>query len=127
MKKSVVTEAIEKERARGREKYYRLGYRTRKPTPERKKEIIAKHLKKYPEKKAAHIAAQHIKAPKGKEIHHWSYKKAHHKDVLFLTTKDHFTAHRFMIYDQKKRMYRTRYGILLDTKEAHEKYIKRFF
>jgi len=127
MKKSVVTAAVEKERARGREKYYRLGYRTRKPTPERKKEIIAKHLKKYPEKKAARIAAQHIKAPKGKENHHWSYKKAHHKDVLFLTIKEHFTAHRFMIYDQKRMMYRTRDGILLDTKEAHEKYIKSLF
>lgn len=120
-------EAIEKERARGREKYYRLGYRVRKPTPERKKEIIAKHHQKYPEKKAARVAAQYIKAPAGMGSHHWSYQTKHHKDVFFLTTKEHFTAHRFMVYDRKHKMYRTLDGVLLNTRKSHEKYIKSLF
>ena len=37
--------------------------------------------------------------------------------------EDHFKAHRFLVYDQERMMYRTIGGVLLDTKEAHHKYI----
>ena len=42
------------EKKRHRDKYHRLQYGKKyKPTPERKKEIIKKHLQKYPEKALA--------------------------------------------------------------------------
>jgi hypothetical protein len=33
-------------------------------------------------------------------------------------------AHRYLIYDEERKMYRTINNILLDTKAEHEKYIK---
>lgn len=118
-------EGIEKDRGRHREKYYRLGYKEKhKPTPEMKKEIMTKYIEKYPEKYHAKISSGHIKTAIGIEKHHWSYNKQHYKDVLFLIKSDHATAHRFMIYDQERMMYRTLDGILLDSKESHLSYIE---
>ena len=57
------------------------------------------------------------------EIHHWSYNEEHYKDVIHLTKKEHSKAHRFIIYDQERMMYRNLEGILLETKERHLKYI----
>ncbi len=59
------------------------------------------------------------------EKHHWSYNLEHVKDVIWLTKKDHNKAHRFIIYDQERFMYR-RYdnNILLDTIESHETFIR---
>lgn len=56
-------------------------------------------------------------------LHHWSYNKAHWKDVIELTRKQHYTAHRYMVYDPERMMYRTTNGVLLDTRQAHELYI----
>jgi hypothetical protein len=55
--------------------------------------------------------------------HHWSYNEEHQIDVIDLSQKDHFKAHRFIIYDQERMMYRNLEGVLLDTKEKHLKYI----
>ena len=113
----------EKEQTRHRQKYYRLGYKDKhKPTPEAKREYMERWLDKYPEKRSAHIKSQRIKR-ESEEIHHWSYNPEHHKDVFHLTRKDHNKAHRFLIYDQERMMYRTLSGELLDTKKRHEKYI----
>jgi len=61
----------------------------------------------------------------GAEKHHWSYNSEHYKDVIWLSTKDHKKAHRFIIYDQERMMYRRIDNLqLLDTKEYHEGYIK---
>ena len=117
-------EWIEAERTRHRQKYYRLGYKEKhKPTPEEKKTIMAAYRERYPEKAIAKNLCGKDKAPDGYQRHHWSYRECDAKDVLFLFMKDHFTAHRFMVYDQERMMYRTLDGILLDTREAHEKYI----
>lgn len=120
-------EGVESERARHREKYYRLKYKDiYKPTMEEKRITMGKYKEKYPEKQSAKNHSCNIKPPEGLEKHHWSYNPEHWKDVLFLTNKDHNTAHRFMVYDQERMMYRTMSGELLDTKEAHESYINQY-
>ena len=113
-------EWIESERKRGREKSRRLGYRS-KPSSE----TMQKHREKYPEKYKARIASQRIKAStKSNHLHHWSYNQEHYKDVIEISPKEHGKAHRFLVYDQERMMYR-RYdnNILLDTREAHETFI----
>lgn len=62
-------------------------------------------------------------SPKGFNTHHWSYNRIHYNDVIVLSIKNHMKAHRFLIYDQERMMYRTIDGILLDNKEDHIKYI----
>lgn len=117
-------EWIEKEKIRGREKYHRLGYKDKhKPPPESKKRIMKLYREKYPEKYLAKNVSQRIITPDGLEKHHWSYNKEHFKDVIFLSKNAHMAAHRYMIYDQERMMYRDLDGKLLDTKESHENYI----
>ena len=112
---------VEKERKRGREKYVRLYRKSLKPYPVYINGV--KNYKNFPEKYKARLISQHIKNPDGKEKHHWSYNEEHYKDVIFLTKSQHCLAHRYMIYDQERMMYRTLEGILLDTKERHLEYI----
>jgi hypothetical protein len=119
-------EWVEKEKIRAREKYHRLGYKDlHKPTTERKREIMAKYNKKYPEKKLAKLASGHMKPQiKGNELHHWSYNEPHFKDVIELSVLDHNKAHRYMVYDAERKMYRRAdNNILLDTKESHIEFI----
>lgn len=117
---------VESEKARHREKYYRLGYKEKhKPTTESKRESMKRYIEKFPEKRKAKIASQRIKVEvKGNHLHHWSYNEEHHKDVIELNPKDHSTLHRFIIYDQERMMYRRcDTNELLDTKESHENFI----
>jgi translation elongation factor EF-Ts len=126
-------EWVESERKRGREKYYRLGYREKYHIPappkhiipQTKSESIKKYIKKYPEKYKAKIASQRMrKFDKGYHLHHWSYNEQHYKDVIELSPKHHAKAHRFIVYDQERMMYRRcDNNILLDTREAHESFI----
>lgn len=116
---------VESERARGREKYHRLGYVNKKPTPDQKKASMQEYKRRYPEKILCKSRMSNkISAKEGYNLHHWSYNLIHANDVIELSIKDHNTAHRFIIYDQERMMYRTLNGVLLDTKEAHYKYIK---
>ncbi len=120
-KKSKNIDWVEEERKRGREKYRRLYVGTGKAKPE----CNYRWVQKYPEKRKANIMAGELKAPfMGAERHHWSYNEEHYKDVIWLSKKDHMKAHRFIVYDQERLMYR-RYdnNILLDTKESHESFI----
>ncbi len=118
-------ELYEKEKQRQREKYYRLSYKEKhKRTPEQKKQIMKRYEDRYPEKKACRSLCSQLKPKtKGNNLHHWSYNTIHAKSVIELSQKDHFTAHRFLVYDQERMMYRTTEGVLLDTKESHEAYI----
>lgn len=122
---------VEKERERGREKYHRLNYkekcRLENRTEESKKSYRLAHQKwesRYHYKRKAVSAAQNMKTPDGHEKHHWSYLEDHWLDVIFLTKADHSLAHRHMVFDEERRQYRTRDGVLLDTKQAHIDYIK---
>lgn len=114
-------EYVHKERKRGRDKYHRLYVGTGKAKPEN----LKRYENKFPEKRKAIDLSSHLQKPfEGAEKHHWSYNIEHAKDVIFLTKKDHMKAHRFIIYDQERFMYR-RFdnNILLDTKENHEAFI----
>lgn len=128
---------VESEKARGRKKYHRL-YSTydgnnKKPTPQTKREAIMKYRLKYPEKHRAKILSQRIKpVVKGNQMHHWSYREEHAKDVIELDIKTHALAHRYMVYDQEQMMYRVSandiypfsIGQLLDDRVSHEVFIE---
>lgn len=106
--------------------------RNRKRKKKRKKNQVSKnrplyqvkyrHL--YPEKYKARNSYQHIDCSEGCHRHHWSYNQKHHKDVIIIPVKDHMKAHRFLVYDQERMMYRrSDTGVLLDTKESHLEFI----
>jgi hypothetical protein len=117
---------LELEQQRHREKYHRLNYRDKhKPLPEKQKEGALQYKLRYPEKVAA--KSKLGKSPIGCHFHHWSYKKEHHKDVIPLRIKDHHTLHRFLVYDQQSMCYKTKSGLLLDTKEKHIAHAKTVF
>lgn len=119
---SLIPEYIEYERKRGRDKYHRLYEGTGKAKPRNNE----KYWEKYPEKKQASSFAGKLTAPfTGLERHHWSYNEEHYIDVVWLSKKDHMKGHRFIKYDQERKMYR-RFdtGELLDTKIKHELFIK---
>lgn len=123
-KKVSTPEGLEKERSRHREKYHRLEYKEKhKPTKESKSIIMKRYSEKYPEK----IMAKKILGKKrieGFEMHHWSYNIEDAKDIIPLVQKEHAKAHRFIIYDQERKMYRRiDTNELLDTKESHLEWI----
>lgn len=116
-------EWVKDEQKRHREKYHRLGYLEKhKPTADSKREAMSKYKKNYPEKDRAKNASQRMPSKKGHN-HHWSYNKEHWRDVIDMNNKDHAKAHRFIVYDQERMMYRTIDGVLLDTRERHIEYI----
>ena len=117
-------EWVESEKVRAREKYHRLYTGgVHKPTPERKKEIMQKYMAKFPEKRqAAWFIRSRLKAQKGFNLHHWSYNEEHFLDVIELSILEHNKLHRYMDYNQETKMYRTKEGVLLDTKEKHLDY-----
>lgn len=118
-------EWVQSERQRHREKYYRLEYKEKhKPTSENKKRYMETWYDKFPEKKQARNAVGNMKPVlKGNHLHHWSYNEEHLKDVIEIGKAGHYKAHRFLIYDQERKMYRSLDGELLDTRERHSKYI----
>lgn len=116
-------EWIKSEQARGRDKYYRL-YQGIKTPPDTKKKCIENYNSRYPEKVAAKMAMGKTTYEPGIERHHWSYNDEHLVDIIPLRAKDHYTAHRFLEYDQPYKMYRRIDTMeLLDTKAKHEAYI----
>jgi len=78
---------------------------------------------KFPEIVLAEQATSKIKPKKGLDKHHWSYNKEHWMDIIFLGKSIHRIAHRNMIYDQERMMFRTTAGILLDSKIDHLNFI----
>lgn len=105
-------------------------------TVEQRKEIERLHTlensRKFPEKRAVYRKIRYCiekgelgNVDPGYNRHHWSYKKEHALDVIVLSTKDHGKAHRFIIYDQERCMYRrSDNNELLDTKQKHQDYIQ---
>ena len=114
---------IIKERKRGREKHQRLY--SGKTNKNYKHKL--NWVNKYPEKLKASRKSQSMSKYKpfeNAEKHHWSYNEEHYKNIIWLNGKDHKKAHRFIIYDQERFMYRRIDNLyLLDTKEKHEEYI----
>lgn len=92
-----------------------------------RKVYIDKYRNRNPEKRKCESKIWNSKINKPKEgynLHHWSYNIEHALDVIELAKKDHKKAHRFIIYDQERFMYR-RYDTneLLDSKERHLAFI----
>jgi hypothetical protein len=104
---------VEKERIRSKEKYHRLNYR------ERQYELNVN--KPY---KNAKYKNQHKRFGISKElqIHHWNYETP--DDVIILPKKDHRTIHRFIRRFDNEMIFRTKEGVLLDTKEKHLSFIE---
>lgn len=121
--KSNSIEFIDKERKRGREKHQRL-YKDKPANKEVKKRAQANYAERFPEKFAAKKYATSKFVPDGFEGHHWSYNEADAKDVIPLITSHHKKAHRFLVYDQERMMYRRNDTMeLLDTKQSHISFI----
>jgi hypothetical protein len=77
------------------------------------------------EKRSAHSAAKRAYpvAPTGMNRHHWSYRREHWTDVIFVTEDVHATIHRLLFYDAEERLFRTPRGHLLDTKRKHVRWM----
>jgi hypothetical protein len=109
---------IEKERKRGREKYHKYKYKTKNTSAP-----CQKYRKDFPEKYKAQIKSAKIEVLLGNR-HHWSYNEEHYLDIIDISFKDHKKAHRFIIYDRERMMYRRiDNNELLDTKEKHLEWI----
>jgi hypothetical protein len=108
---------IKSEQKRGREKYHKYKY-----SSNNRLRRMDSYKETYPEKYKAKNSSQRIPS-NGGHNHHWSYNEEHYKDVINLSVKNHSKAHRFLVYDQERMMYRTINGVLLDTKERHLEYI----
>lgn len=119
-------EYIEKTNTTRRSAWHRLGYNDfHKKSPEYMINAVNKYRKLYPEKaKATATANYRVTVEKGFVRHHWSYNEIHRVDIIPLSRKDHSKAHRFIVYDQERFIYR-RYDTneLLDTKEKHLEFI----
>jgi hypothetical protein len=116
-------EFVEKERKRGRGKYHRLYSGLPSSTTIETRNAFRS---RFPEKEYARTKLYAVRDRKdGFQYHHWSYNERDVLDVIELTIKDHYKAHRFIAYDSERMMYRrSDNNELLDTKESHEKYIR---
>lgn len=117
----------EKEKMRHSEKYRRLNYREKPYNKEKSRDAVYRNNERYPEKYKARCATRMVIPPMGMVKHHWSYRKEHYRDLIFISADEHIYAHRYLVYDPERLQYRTISGILLDTKEAHNEYIKNIF
>lgn len=102
----------DKERARARDKYKRLGYKDKYPHSHPSTKMVRTYLNK------------RTNIPDGYEVHHWNYNRPY--DVFLLNRKAHKLAHKEILYDEETQMF-VHEGRLLDTKEKHLEMIKRIF
>lgn len=109
--------------------YYRLNNETYTPLSEeekkeRKRLSDIKGWNKYPEKRKARSKVSLHKVKEGYHKHHWSYKEENWEDYFILKNSTHLSLHSYLHYDKEKMCYISKDGILLDTREKHEEYIK---
>lgn len=81
-------------------------------------------LLRFPEKYSVRKKSQYLAKVEGFVNHHWSYDMAHAMNTIRLSKRDHKTIHRLTRYDQALKLYRTKAGVLLDTREKHIMYLK---
>ena len=87
-------------------------------------QIYLDHKKRYPEKYLVRKMMMSYPKTSTHHLHHWSYNIEHFDDCIELTVEDHGKAHRFIVYDQERKMYRRTDNFeLLYSKEVHETYI----
>jgi hypothetical protein len=117
--KTSTPEGLEKERARHRDKYHRLGYKEQQKIwnagqPWKDSNVYKGLRKKY-----------YKNLPREFELHHWNYNDYYLKDVFILNIKDHKNLHNHLHLDLEKRIFYLQDGAYLDTREKHEEYIKK--
>lgn len=118
-------EWLEAERKRCRERNKRLDYKNKyKPKKEDKKRWTDTYYEKYPERKSAQHVISNLRTPSGFNWHHWSYNDEHLKDVILILRERHYDIHRFLDYDRVAKIFRTKDGGLLDSRDKHEKYLE---
>jgi hypothetical protein len=107
IEKSKLPEYMEKQRKRGRDKYERYKYKSKKTN----KLSVCRDAKRA-------AMANGIKINDGDEIHHWNYLKPN--DGFIIDRRAHRRIHLFMYYDSDSHMLRMKEsGEILDTKEKH--------
>jgi hypothetical protein len=111
--KSEDNEWLEKERARNREKYKRLGYNEKQKVWNEKRPHTKNGKYKNLNRK--------YKVPKGFEIHHWNYLDTFLEDFFILPIKQHRQAHTFLI--KLNDIFNGLNGEILDTREKHFNYL----
>lgn len=90
-----------------------------------KHQVYLEQKEKFPEKYLVRNMMKHYPKKSTHHLHHWSYNIEHFDSCIELTIADHGKAHKYIIYDQERYMYRRIDTMeLLDSKESHEKYIK---
>jgi hypothetical protein len=114
-------EWILKERERSKEKYHRLGYL------EKQKEICKKYewrasnkykgLRKWYERRFGVLDPMI-------ELHHWSYKDENMRDIILLNRGLHRKIHSQLELVYSEKCYKTKDGVLLDSKQKHLEFIK---
>jgi hypothetical protein len=111
--KTSTTEGLEKERARHREKYKRLGYKDKQKKWDEKRP----HTKSSKYKNLS----RNNKIPKGFEIHHWNYLDIFLEDFFILPIKEQRKAHTFL--NKLNNIFEGLNGEILDTREKHFNYL----
>lgn len=117
-------EYLNKARERSRISYFKNEHNKKRKTDKNKiKQQDLKSRELFPEKyRARNSSGRMKKENKKNHLHHWSYNDEHFRDCIELNHAEHSKLHRYMIYDQERKMYRTIEGMLLDTKKAHINY-----
>ncbi len=106
----------EKERLRAKEKYHRLNYKERQF--ELNKRVVYKtSIYKQLHKKEC--------ISKDLNIHHWNYNKP--KDYFLLLKAFHRFVHRYIRIDNETLCFKTKEGILLNTRQLHSDYIDSLY
>lgn len=109
-------EYVEKERARGREKYKRLKYNER----EHKEYLrITRSVRKFFKRRFG-------KLPKHIELHHWNYNEP--KNIIPLDKRIHSRLHKLITIDEKTRTFIVNAtGEKLNTMKKHCNFIRKNF
>lgn len=106
------SEWLDKERERGREKYKRLNYKSKKEWINPFYNGITKNISK-------RIRARGINL-KNKEAHHWNYN--YPKEVFIISKNLHKLLHKFLILNEENKCFSYK-DKLLNTKEKHLDFI----
>ena len=117
-KNTSTPEGLEKERARHRDKFHRLGYNKRQQELRYNKTWVK--LYKYTNLRKKYYPD----LSKDFELHHWNYTDDYLEDIFVINIKDHRRLHNYLNLDIEKRIFYLDDGSYLDTKEKHKNFIE---
>lgn len=109
---------VEKERARGREKYHRLGYKDRDWNNKTRRDFkVSGNVHRDLGNIGINI--------NGKEAHHWNYNRL--RSVILLTPLAHHRIHQYVKASRSDKYLYTLDGECLDTEEKTIEYYNKVF